>query len=180
MRFSLGKIEEFDEGTELLPDEAHEDPSDFVEEVVAVDDFPDESEEPDSEDREDEEEETPPPPVLQEFIEAAPFHPHEADNTAYVAAVKAYYENKNYEQAIEKFGDAIENERRQTEGSSSDSNDIIAKSLYWQAEAYVKIQDISKSIAIFERLIQTCEGHYLTVAAKRRAGKLKSAKAVSD
>jgi len=128
---------------------------------------------------EEELEETLPPPVLPRFIEVEPFRPYEADNTAYADAVNAYYEEKNYEQAIEKFGDAIENEMQQTVGSRTRHNQIIAKSLYWQAEAYVKMQDISQAILTFESLIQTCKGHYLTVAAERRAEQLKSTKAVS-
>ena len=190
MTFSLGEIdkldEEFDdEEHELLPDEVSDDASVFVDEEDDEEglggDPPDESEEPEDDSEEDEElEETPPPPVVPTFIEAEPFRPHEVDNTAYADAVTAYYEEKNYEQAIQKFGDAIENASQQMESSRSDSHDIIAKSLYWQAEAYVKMQDISQAIVRLENLIQTCKGHYLTVAAQRRTEQLKSTQASSD
>lgn len=189
MTFTLNEMDEFDEELdeeehELLPDEVPDDASDFVDEEGdeenAGDDIPDESDESEDDPQEDEElEETPPPPVVQTFIEVEPFRSHEVDNAAYAAAVTAYYEEKNYEQAIQKFGDALENASQQMEGSRSYSNDIIAKSLYWQAEAYVKMQDISQAIVIFENLIQTCRGHYLTVAAQRRAEQLKSSKAAS-
>ena len=206
MKFSTDEIEASDEKEhEPLSDDAPEDASDVVdenddeegfvgnarpdeseepdddEEGLVGDARPDESEEPDDDSQADEEsEEALPPPVLPTFIEVEPLRPHEADNTAYAAAVAAYYEEKNYELAIEKFGDAIENERQQTDGSRYEPNEIIAKSLYWQAESYVKMQDISQAIVIFESLIQTCQGHYLTVAAERRAERLKSTKAVSD
>lgn len=186
MTFSLGEMDELDEEFddeehELLPDEVSDDASDFVDEEDSGEALPDESEEPEDDSEEDEElEETPPPPVIPTFIEVEPFRPHEVDNAAYADAVTAYYEEKNYEQAIQKFGDAIENASQQMEGSRSDSSDIIAKSLYWQAEAYVKMQDISQAIVLLENLIQTCKGHYLTVAAQRRAEQLKSSKAASD
>jgi len=188
MTFSLDEIEELDEEEHrLLPDEAHEDAADVVvdeksHEEGFGDGRSDKSAEPDGDSQEDEEEEpeeTLPPPVLPRFIEVEPFRPYEADNTAYADAVNAYYEEKNYEQAIEKFGDAIENEMQQTVGNRTRHNQIIAKSLYWQAEAYVKMQDIPQAILTFESLIQTCKGHYLTVAAERRAEQLKSTKAVS-
>jgi tetratricopeptide (TPR) repeat protein len=114
--------------------------------------------------------------VLEERIEIAPFNPQEENNFAYAEAVRAYYEEKNYEQAIEKFGEAIENEEQQTKDPQSVANEIVAKSKYWQAEAYVKTQDIPQAIVTFESLIESesCQEHYLTVAAQRRAETLKA------
>ena len=47
---------------------------------------------------------------------------------------------KNYELAIEKFGAALESERTLMATDKTGTSDIIAKALYWQAEAYVKTQ----------------------------------------
>ncbi len=139
-----------------------------------------ESEEPDESqneyNKEDELDEESSALVLEERIEIAPFNPQEENNFAYAEAVRAYYEEKNYEQAIEKFGEAIENEKQQTKDPQSVANEIVAKSKYWQAEAYVKTQDIPQAIVTFESLIESesCQEHYLTVAAQRRAETLKA------
>lgn len=138
---------------------------------------PDESQrEYDEEDELDELDEESSALVLEERIEIAPFNPQEENNFAYAEAVRAYYEEKNYEHAIEKFGEAIENEEQQTKGPQSVANEIVAKSKYWQAEAYVKTQDIPQAIVTFESLIESesCQEHYLTVAAQRRAETLKA------
>lgn len=100
------------------------------------------------------------------------FRPQEQSNTAYADAVTAYYVERNYQRAIEKFDEAIAYEAQRTEGNAIDPNEIVAKSKYWQAEAYAKLQNLSQAIGIFEDLIETCKGHYLVLAAKRRAGQL--------
>ena len=129
---------------------------------------PDEPEEPDEEyDDEDESDEETSSLVLEEPIVIDPFNSQEENIPAYTEAVRAYYEDNNYEHAIEKFGEAIKNVEKPEE------NEIVAKSMYWQAEAYVKTQDIPQAIAIFESLVNTCREHYLTIAAKRRAETLK-------
>lgn len=110
----------------------------------------------------------------QQRVEIAPFNSQEEDNFAYAEAVRAYYEEKNYEQAIEKFSEAIKNEKKQTKGKQSAANEIVAKSMYWQAEAYVKTQDIPKAIKTFESLVKTCKEHYLTISAQRRSEILKA------
>ena len=100
------------------------------------------------------------------------FRPREQSNTAYADAMTAYYEEKNYQRAVEKFDEAITYEAQRTEGSPTDPNEIVAKSKYWQAEAYAKLQNLSQAIGIFEDLIKTCQGHYLVLAAQRRANQL--------
>ena len=100
------------------------------------------------------------------------FRPQEQSNTAYADAVTAYYVERNYQRAIEKFDEAIAYEAQRTEGNAIDPNEIVAKSKYWQAEAYAKLQNLSQAIGIFEDLIETCQGHYLVLAAQRRAGQL--------
>ena len=121
-------------------------------------------------DEEDLEVDIPPlelPPFEVEF-----FQPREQDNLAYADAMKAYYEEKDYQRAIEKFREAIENEAQDTGGNVPDSNSIVAKAMYWQAEAYVKMQDIPQAIVAFENLIQTHQEHYLSLAAQRRTAQL--------
>ena len=100
------------------------------------------------------------------------FRPQEQSNTAYADAMTAYYEEKNYQRAVEKFDEAITYEAQRTEGSPTDPNEIVAKSKYWQAEAYAKLQNLSQAIRIFDDLIKTCQGHYLVLAAQRRANQL--------
>lgn len=112
--------------------------------------------------------------ILGQAIDVAPFSEQEEDNFAYTEAVAAYYEDNDYEKAIEKFGDAIKNEKKQKKGKQNARNEILAKSLYWQAESYVKTQDIPKAIKTFESLVKTCEEHYLIIAAQRRAETLKA------
>lgn len=107
-------------------------------------------------------------------IEVPAFNTEEENNFAYSEAVRAYYEEKNYEQAIEKFDEAIKTERKQSRGKKAATNEIIAKSLYWQGESYVKTHDFSKAIKTFESLVKTCKEHYLTLSAQRRAEFLKA------
>lgn len=102
------------------------------------------------------------------------FHLYEQSSHAYANAVTAYYEEKNYQQAIEKFDEAIENasERAAHDLTEEQANEIVAKSMYWQAEAYVKTENIPQAIETFRALIQNCQGHYLTLAAQRRTDEL--------
>lgn len=112
-------------------------------------------------------------PVIIERIVVPEFTDEEADNFDYADAIRAYYEDKNYEYAIEQFSKVIKSEKKGKKKDIMDSNEILAKSLYWQAEAYVKIQDFTKAIKAFESLVKTCKEHYLIVAAQRRADNLK-------
>ncbi len=105
---------------------------------------------------------------------SALFHLYEESSHAYANAVTAYYEEKNYQQAIEKFDEAIKNasERATHDLTEEQANEIVAKSMYWQAEAYVKTENIPQAIETFKTLIQNCQGHYLTLAAERRTDEL--------
>ena len=105
---------------------------------------------------------------------SAVFRLYEQSSHAYANAVTAYYEEKNYQQAIEKFDEAIENasERATHDLTEEQANEIVAKSMYWQAEAYVKTENIPQAIETFSALIQNCQGHYLTLAAQRRTDEL--------
>ncbi len=112
--------------------------------------------------------------ILKQRISVPRFNQNEEDNFAYAEAVMAYYEEKNYEVAIEKFDAAIKKEKRGKRVKQLVNNEIVAKSLYWQAESYVKTQDIPKAIKTFEYLAKTCKEHYLTLSAQRRADILKA------
>ena len=156
-------VEEPEDEKENTTEEAYNEGTEAYEQRLAeaIDALPDE---------EDLEVDIPPlelPPVEVEF-----FRPQEQDNLAYADAMKAYYEEKDYQRAIEKFREAIENEAQDTGGNVADSNSIVAKAMYWQAEAYVKMQDIPQAIVTFENLSQTYKEHYLSLAAKRRTAQL--------
>ena len=112
------------------------------------------------------------PPLELPSLAVEVFRPQEQNNLAYTDAVRAYHEEQDYQRAIEKFGDAIENETQHMEGNVTDSNSIVAKAMYWQAEAYVKLQDIPQAIVVFESLIQGYQEHYLSLAAQRRTAQL--------
>ena len=128
------------------------------------------SDEEDLEDLEDLDVE--PPPLKLPTLEVEPFRPQERSNFAYAEAVTAFYEQKNYQRAIEKFGEAIEYEVRHTEDEMNDANEIVAKSKYWQAEAYIKLHDLPQAVGTLEDLVETCQGHYLVLAAERRVDEL--------
>lgn len=189
MDFKLDEIDGFDEKVDPFDQDSNDDitgedefdPLGFNDETDEEDSDqgvceavePEESE--DEYDEDDElEDETASLVLEQQRIEIAPFNSQEENNFAYAEAVRAYYEEKNYEQAIEKFSEAIKNEKKQTKGKQSVANEVVAKSMYWQAEAYVKTQDIPKAIKTFESLVKTCKEHYLTISAQRRAEILKA------
>jgi len=142
------------------------DPNTYEQQLIeAVEALPDENED-------DLEVELPPLELPPTEPEVELFRPKEQSNAAYRDARTAYYEENDYQRAIEKFNEAIEYEVQSTEGSLTDANEIVAKSKYWQAEAYVKLQDLPQAIGTFKDLAETCQGHYLSLAAQRRANQL--------
>ena len=189
MNFKLDEIHEIDEEETTPPNE--DDQSENEEYVPYGFDDNDESEdanrtadaseEPKDDDDEDEDDddgehetvEDLSTLILRQRISVPRFNQNEEDNFAYAEAVMAYYEEKNYEVAIEKFDQAIKKEKRGKRVIQLVDNEIVAKSLYWQAESYVKTQDIAKAIKTFEYLAKTCKEHYLTLSAQRRADILK-------
>ena len=84
------------------------------------------------------------PPLTLVKPVGALFRLYEQNNDAYRDAVTAYFEEENYQQAIEKFNDAIADASQRTtrDLTEEQAGEIVAKSMYWQAEAYVKTQDI--------------------------------------
>ncbi len=156
---------------ELMPDE--DDTDDETEDEGEVDEEDSETEEEDSdvEDEDEDELEIELPtlelPPVKTIVEQ--FRPQEQSNTAYADAVTAYYVERNYQRAIEKFDEAIAYEAQHTEDNANTPNEIVAKSKYWQAEAYAKLHDMSQAVQIFDDLVETCKGHYLVLAAERRS-----------
>ena len=131
-------------------------------------------EEDDRNEEEDEATENTSSLILGQTLDIAPFNEQEEDNLAYIEAINAYYKDNNYEHAIEKFGEVIKSENRGAKKKKAPSNGILAKSIYWQGEAYVKTQDIEQAIKTFESLVKTCTEHYLSIAAQRRVDTLRT------
>ena len=105
------------------------------------------------------------------------------DNMSFYQANKAYYEDRNYEEAIAEFQAAIEYEKSQPSDppDSKDSedpaepkspNEIIAKSMYWLGEAYLKLDQIDQAVEAFGELSSRYGQHYLAPAAERRVASL--------
>ena len=113
---------------------------------------------------------------------------HDGNNMSFYQANKAYYEDRNYEEAIAEFQAAIEYEKSQpskppdTEESEDSEepaeptppNDILAKSMYWMGEAYLKLNQIDQAVEAFGQLSEHYRLHYLAPAAQRRIASLKS------
>lgn len=189
MNFKLDEIHEIDEEETTPPNEddqseneAHVpygfDDNDESEDANRTADASEEPKDDDDEDGDDDDIHEIPEDlstlILKQRISVPHFNQNEEDNFAYAEAVMAYYEEKNYEVAIEKFDQAIKKEKRGKRVIQLVDNEIVAKSLYWQAESYVKTQDIAKAIKTFEYLVKTCKEHYLTLSAQRRADILKA------
>ena len=109
------------------------------------------------------------------------------DNMSFYQANKAYYEDRNYEEAVTEFQAAIEYEKSQSSdspdvGKSEDlnklvdpasPNDVLCKSLYWMAEAYLKLDQIDEAVKAFGQLSDHYNLHYLAPAAQRRIATLR-------
>ena len=112
---------------------------------------------------------------------------HDGNNMSFYQANKAYYEDRNYEEAIAEFQAAIEYEGSQpsdlpdveeTEDTEEPAeptppNDILAKSMYWMGEAYLKLNQIDRAVETFGQLSEHYSLHYLAPAAQRRIASLK-------
>ena len=104
------------------------------------------------------------------------------DNMSFYQANKAYYEDQNYEEAISEFQAAIKYEKSHPPDPPDEEeseefenivelpppNEIIAKSLYWMGEAYLKLDQIDQAVEIFGELSVHYDLHYLAPAAQRR------------
>ena len=103
------------------------------------------------------------------------------DNMSFYQANKAYYEDQNYEEAIAEFQAAIEYEKAHPSDSpdSEDqaepipSDEVIAKSMYWIGESYIKLNQQDQAVETFRQLTNRYKQHYLTPAARRRIASLR-------
>lgn len=187
MEFKIDETDDFEE-EEIDDDDNDDDKNEYTDDEefdipgIADNDEDDSSEtpayqeaEPDDSDDDyvDEDDLEDDAPLIIERVVVPEFTDEEADNFDYADAIRAYYQDKNYEYAIEQFSKVIKSEKRGKKKEIMDSNEILAKSLYWQAEAYVKTQEFTKAIKAFESLVKTCKEHYLINAAQRRADNLK-------
>ena len=105
------------------------------------------------------------------------------DNMSFYQANKAYYEDRNYEEAVTEFQASIEYEKKSEPSGPPDAkevedpenppdpeppNDILCKSIYWMGEAYLKLDQIDQAVEAFGRLSDHFSLHYLATAAERR------------
>ena len=108
------------------------------------------------------------------------------DNMSFYQANKAYYEDRDYEEAIAEFQAAIEYEKSQpsdppeveepehSEALAGESpNEIIAKAMYWMGESYIKLNQIDQAVDTFGQLVDQHRQHYLAPAAQRRLAALR-------
>ena len=103
------------------------------------------------------------------------------DNMSFYQANKAYYEDQNYEEAIAEFQAAIEYEKAhpsdypdsEDQAESMSSDEVIAKSMYWIGESYIKLNQKDQAVKTFRQLIDRYRLHYLAPAAQRRIASLK-------
>ncbi len=112
---------------------------------------------------------------------------HDGSNMSFYQANKAYYEDRNYEEAITEFQAAIDYEKshpsdppdvEKSEDSEAPTepkppNDVLVKSMYWMGEAYLKLNQIDQAIATFGQLSDHYSLHYLAPAAQRRVASLR-------
>ena len=103
------------------------------------------------------------------------------DNMSFYQANKAYYEDQNYEEAIVEFQAAIEYEKAhpsdhpdsEDQAESMSSDEVIAKSMYWIGESYIKLNQKDQAVKTFRQLTDRYRLHYLAPAAQRRIASLK-------
>ena len=112
---------------------------------------------------------------------------HDGNNMSFYQANKAYYEDRNYEEAIAEFQAAIEYEQSQPPDHSNaeeseDSavlaeptppNDVLVRSMYWMGEAYLKLNQVDQAVETFGQFSARYSLHYLAPAAQRRIAALK-------
>ncbi len=79
------------------------------------------------------------------------------------AGDRFFYEDRDYEQALEEYRQAAEEE----------SDELLRlRARYWMAECYVKMQKIEEAMDIFEALAEEHGNHYLGDSAGRRINAL--------
>jgi TolA-binding protein len=78
-------------------------------------------------------------------------------------ANKLYYDDRNYEEAINEYKKAVKEETDEL---------IKLKARYWMAESHVKLEEKKKAMKLFKSIAEEYEGHYLGDSAKRRLSAL--------
>lgn len=109
------------------------------------------------------------------------------DNMSFYQANKAYYEDRNYEEAVTEFQASIEYEKKSNPSGPLNAkeladpenpsdpeppNDILCKSIYWMGEAYLKLDQTDQAVEAFGQLSDHYGLHYLAPAAERRVAAL--------
>lgn len=103
------------------------------------------------------------------------------DNTSLYLAFKAYHQEQDFEASVSYFQQALtysEANQEDTQTSQSGSieisepDDSQAKSKYWLAESYLKLEKEDLAINLFEDLVSHHKLHYLSLAAERRLANL--------
>jgi len=74
-------------------------------------------------------------------------------------ANKAFYEDRDYERAIEEYKKSVKTESDET---------LKLRASYWMAEAYVKIGDTGKAVNIFKKIANKHKAHHLGDSSRRR------------
>lgn len=74
-----------------------------------------------------------------------------------------YYQEHDYEKAIEKYDDVLKNVEDYT---------VRIKSFYWMGESYVKLHRMDEAIETFSQLIDEFKDHHLVASAQRRIAHL--------
>jgi len=70
-----------------------------------------------------------------------------------------YYEEKNYDKAIEEYKQVLEEEKDEL---------ILIKATYFMAESYVKLGKFGDAKKLFQTLAVNYKQHYLNDSAKKR------------
>ena len=92
------------------------------------------------------------------------------NNISFHQANKAYYEDRDYNEAIKEFQAAIEYEILQPPACLD--TEIIVKSIYWLGESYLKLNQIDRAFEEFRQLSEHCSQHHLGRSAQRQAASL--------
>ena len=150
--------QESDEEIELDEEEEQESDEEFELDEEEEQEF-DEEIEFDEEQEESKEEPKERQKNLRKQIEMIP-----TEGANFYMANRFYYEEQNYDEAIKMYKAVI--------AEKSDES-IVAKSLYYMAESYVKLKKLDEAISVFEDLAKRLPNHYLASSAKRRIDVLK-------
>ena len=116
--------------------------------------------------------------AIEEIGENLEYLRDSSDNLNLYLAFKAYHEDRDFEEAVEKFEAAIAYEREHgvsaEVGASGERipNATLVKCLYWLGESHYKIEQREEAVEIFEALAGEFGDHYLGLAARRRLERL--------